>query len=340
MGRKVCVVGAGVNGLCTAVLIQELLPNVSVTIVADKTTTDTLSDGAAGLFRVSDSTRGPSPESIKTWTRDSYLYYKSIATSPQSDDAGIKEISGYILAEEAENITKNLLLEDILPIWRKLDEDELKPFPGNWKYGSTFKTVLVECRRFLPWMTKKFQTNGGKILKQRINSLDELFGECDVVVNCSGFGAKYLCNDSRVVPIRGQVIKVKAPWIKEFVYGDYDTYICPGFDFVTLGGTRQFDSYDTKMNTYNSKEIWERCCKLVPNLKNAKIEYEFVGLRPYRDEIRVELEYLTRKNSTKFPVVHNYGHGGYGVSLAYGCAKNTAQLVKACLVNTDLQSKL
>ena len=31
-------------------------------------------------------------------------------------------------------------------------------------------------------------------------------------------------------------IQVKAPWVKMFFYGDYDTYIIPGIDFVTLGG--------------------------------------------------------------------------------------------------------
>ena len=50
----------------------------------------------------------------------------------------------------------------------------------------------------------------------------------DVVVNCTGFGAKSLCKDPKMVPIRGQVFKVRAPWMKMVVYGDSETYIIPG----------------------------------------------------------------------------------------------------------------
>jgi D-aspartate oxidase len=45
----------------------------------------------------------------------------------------------------------------------------------------------------------------------------------------TGMGAKKLCNDYKLVPIRGQVLKVDAPWLKMAYYAEYDTYILPGF---------------------------------------------------------------------------------------------------------------
>ena len=48
---------------------------------------------------------------------------------------------------------------------------------------------------------------GGNIIKKTINSFDEL-SDYDLIVNCSGFGAKKLCADNDLVPIRGQVFKV------------------------------------------------------------------------------------------------------------------------------------
>lgn len=50
--------------------------------------------------------------------------------------------------------------------------------------------------------------NGGIIIERRIESLDELCGEYDVVFNCTGLEAKWLCSDVNVLPIRGQVIRV------------------------------------------------------------------------------------------------------------------------------------
>lgn len=49
----IVVLGAGVVGLSTAVNVQSLLPGRKVTVIADKFTKDTTSDGAAGIFRPS-----------------------------------------------------------------------------------------------------------------------------------------------------------------------------------------------------------------------------------------------------------------------------------------------
>ncbi len=43
---KVCVVGAGVIGLSTALCIVEHIPDVEVTIIADRFSPDTTADGA------------------------------------------------------------------------------------------------------------------------------------------------------------------------------------------------------------------------------------------------------------------------------------------------------
>jgi D-aspartate oxidase len=139
--------------------------------------------------------------------------------------------------------------------------------------------------------------------------------------------AKYLCNDRKVVPIRGQVVKVRAPFLKTAFYGDYDTYIIPGFEAVTLGGCRNFESYDTSISKYDSAAIRERCEALVPSLKGAPVVREAVGLRPYRDTVRVEAE-LKETSRGAMKIVHNYGHGGYGVTTAPGTAKYCVKLIK------------
>lgn len=55
-----------------------------------------------------------------------------------------------------------------------------------------------------------------------------------------------------------------------------------------------------------------------------------VGLRPGRDMVRIELEILN-VDGKLMKIVHNYGHGGSGVTLCIGCAKQACDLVKDAL---------
>lgn len=45
--------------------------------------------------------------------------------------------------------------------------------------------------------------------EKKINNFTELTDSYDVIVNCTGLQSRWLCGDEQVVPIRGQVIKVR-----------------------------------------------------------------------------------------------------------------------------------
>lgn len=223
-------------------------------------------------------------------------------------------------------MVRNPFLEEILPVYRRTTPAELNDF-GNWKHGSFFQTLVTEFNLFFPWAMDKFLRNGGRVLEEHVTDFEDLYGRFDVVMNCTGLAAKYLCNDRKLVPIRGQVIKVKAPWLKMAFYGDFDTYIVPGFEGVTLGGCRQYESFNMNVCPHDSAAIRERCNALVPSLKTAQVIREAVGLRPHRDTVRVEPEFIETTRGT-LKVVHNYGHGGYGVTTAPGTAIHAVKLVK------------
>lgn len=110
---------------------------------------------------------------------------------------------------------------------------------GSTKVFTSFHCVLLLISTFkhFPPDYFRFEQNGGKVEQQQITKLTDFSGrKYDAIFNCTGLGAQKLCNDFKMVPIRGQVIKVKAPWVKTAFYADYDTYILPGFDGnVTLG---------------------------------------------------------------------------------------------------------
>lgn len=213
-----------------------------------------------------------------------------------------------------------------MPIYRKASDEEFELVGGTWKYGSFYTTLLTQCNFYLPWMRQKLRDSGCTLVQQKLESFTELIPEYDIIINCTGLGARSLCNDRKLVPIRGQVIKVQAPWLKTFFYGELDTYVIPGFNGnVTLGGSRYFDSENLNICPYESAAIRYRCETLVPALKKAKILGEEVGLRPHKDNVRIEVERV-KNGHTKAILVHNYGHGGYGVCTAPGTAKHAVKL--------------
>lgn len=173
-----------------------------------------------------------------------------------------------------------------------------------------------------------------------VKSLHELSNSFDIIVNCSGLGSKTLVGDNKVYPVRGQVLKVKAPWLQHFIRdGDGKTYIYPGIHSVTVGGTRQEGDWRLQVDEGDTKSILVRCSRLEPSLSKANVLGEWVGLRPSRKNPRVEREEV-HLQGRRLHVVHNYGHGGWGVTLAWGTALDALGLVRQCLHEMLLQAKL
>ncbi|KRT83819.1 FAD dependent oxidoreductase, partial [Oryctes borbonicus] len=313
---------------------QKEIKNVNVTIIADKFYKATTSYAAAGLFRPGTSFCGPTDEITKKWITDSYKYWDELRLTPEAPKAGVTQVSGYIFSSTYPSITRNHYIEKLVPVYRIASEEELQLCPGNWKYGSFFTTVLAQCDLYLPWASTQFTNGGGKFLDYKLESFADLPSKYDLIVNCTGLGAKFLLNDHKIVPMRGQVLKVKAPWIKTFFYADYDTYIIPGFGSVTLGGCRQYDSYNLDINKYDGLSIRERCESLLPSLKSAELIEQRVGLRPHRDPVRVEKDTIL-VNGRRLKIVHNYGHGGYGVTTAPGTSLYAVKLAKELLMGNS-----
>ncbi|KAL1451786.1 hypothetical protein WDU94_006132 [Cyamophila willieti] len=316
---KVAILGAGVVGLSTALEFQSRFPSCELTLIAEKFTLDTTSDGAAGLFEPSPSFMGPDLETTREWMKYSYKYYEELLRA----DCGVNEISGYNLTNSGEKYTENHYLKPILPTYRRLSEDELAEIsPGDWKFGSLQTTLTIANRVYQPYCMQRFKSSGGKILKRTISSFSDLGTEFNLVFNCTGLGAKSLCDDKFVIPIRGQVIKIQDPTIDKFYISNYSTYIIPNGSYVTLGGTQQFGSDDLHVDRFDTESILHRCSQILPHVKgyNGVVEC-WVGLRPYRYRVRVQSE-----KKANLEIIHNYGHGGYGVTSAPGSARHAVKL--------------
>ncbi|KAJ3613870.1 hypothetical protein NHX12_020114 [Muraenolepis orangiensis] len=336
---RVVVVGAGVIGFSTAVCVAEALPTCAVTLVADRFSPDTTSDVAAGILFATQFPDIPVERQTR-WFKDSFDHLLAIAQSDQAPDAGVLLTSGCQIFREVPT-QKVPFWSELVFGFRFLTERELRRFPEHC-FGQAFTTLKCESSSYLPWLEKRFRRAGGEVQQRTVSSLQELAGSYDLIVNCSGLGAGALAGDGQVHPVRGQVLKVRAPWITHFIRdGDGLTYIFPGVHSVTLGGTRQAGDRRREADPADSEGILRRCGRLEPSVAAAEVLSEWVGLRPGRRNPRVERGApVAEDGGRRVPVVHNYGHGGGGVTLSWGTAVDTLGLVRQCLCEMPLQARL
>lgn len=100
---------------------------------------------------------------------------------------------------------------------------------------------------------------------------------------------------------------------------------------VVLGGTHQEGDYNKRVCEVDKRFIIDGCRRMVPGLVNTQHLFDWVGLRPGRVQLRLEAE----RQGNKL-LIHNYGHGGSGVTLAWGCADDVLDLLLAARLKSKL----
>jgi D-amino-acid oxidase len=214
--------------------------------------------------------------------------------------------------------------EEHFPWIRALDANEIPVgYSGGWRIDG----FLIDPTIYLPWLQARFEEGGGLIEVGHVSSLDQQ--EADVLVNCTGLGARELCGDRDLLPVRGQIVAVRAPAIQEGISyeGDPDRirYVYPRRKEVILGGTREAGNDNLHPDSQTTERILRDCAALVPLLDGAELIESRVGIRPGRSEVRLGIDRLAYGR----PVIHNYGHGGQGFLLSWGCADEVVRLIQS-----------
>ncbi len=299
---RVVVVGAGVSGMTTALVFQR--EGHDVQIIAEKPGIDSTS-GAAGAIWLPVRIEAGGPE--LRWSAHTYRVLREIAADVP--EAGVDNLVACEVTEELERPW----WADAVDGLKAIDATPIYP-PGG--HAWTFIAPRVEPAVYLPWLEKQL-ANPVKV--GRIDSFAEV--DADLVINCSGLGARRLCGDDSVVGVLGQTVIVEPGTLKmdTFIGDERDQeavfYSIPRRQEVVLGGCRIPVEGDVvpPEDRELTQAILGRCAAAgyepgpVLRIRN--------GLRPVRPRVRLERDPLYRR------VIHNYGHGGAGYTLSWGCAE-------------------
>jgi D-amino-acid oxidase len=206
--------------------------------------------------------------------------------------------------------------------------------PPGYATGWTYTAPVIAMHVYLGYLRARLEGTGAEVRGGcRFGSLAEAAeaaarAGATVIVNCSGIGAHDLVPDPEVAPVRGQVAVMTNPGISEFFVGtgtdpDDLTYLFPHQDTIALGGTQQPGNWRTDPDPATADLIISRCTAIEPRLAAAELIAHRVGLRPTRPSVRLEAEELGDGQQ----MWHNYGHGGAGVTLSWGCALDLARAI-------------
>lgn len=311
-GLDAVVVGAGVIGLTTAICLAEA--GLRVRIIAQAPPLATTSAVAGAMWG-----RGPGvaepADRIDAWSTVTFGEFAALAEDPST---GVRFARGREVTRDAVAPVARLA-RDVVPC---APED----LPAGYRRGHWLTIPIADMPVYLGYLVDRFAASRGVVEAGVVRTIADLDGTAPVIVNCSGVGARDLVPDDTVTPVRGQHLVVANPGLDQFFVEETEASSWVSFfphgDRVVMGGVAGVGEWNLTPEPAIADFI-RRCCAAVePRLADAPVLAHLVGLRPMRPLVRVTSE---RVRDTRR--VHNYGHGGMGVTLSWGCAREVQHIV-------------
>jgi D-amino-acid oxidase len=318
---EVLVIGAGVAGLTTAVCLAE--SGLAVTVQAGQLpqqTTSAVAGAIWGRHLVEDTDR------VTRWCAETLEVLTALADDPGT---GVRLVTGIDVARVTYSRPRWAApLSDLGPC-------DPAALPAGFTAGWRYTAPVVSMPVYLDYLATRLRLAGGQIAVVPLASLAQAVEQSTVpvIVNCTGAGARDFVPDPSVSAVRGQVVVAENPGLTEFFIGGGDethelSYMFPHQDRVVLGGTEDPGDWSLDPRPGTAQRILADCAAIDPRLATARILEHRVGLRPARPEVRLEAETADRHGTGRL-VIHNYGHGGGGVTLSWGCAREVGRLLES-----------
>jgi D-amino-acid oxidase len=333
------IIGGGVQALATGILLEyqghdtEMVAESFSYLNGADTPTVSTDYAAASIY----------PVQIESEYSEDELIARAEATFQpfyETDGVPVRKHTHYYLYEEPQDAPNPARMEvqDVT----EYDDDIPSRTGEEVQDGYVCKEYFVEMPEYVPLLYETYKNLGGDTEQRTVepDEVDELDG--DTVFNCSGYGSRKLFDDDSMKAIKGHILRVPydgdepLPFSYTYTpsnYGHY-AYMYPRKETVLFGGSYLEGDIDngewygespTKPMTIDGVTVPERLYTVTEDIMSEyvdiskdKVSVKY-GYRPYRaDGMRIE---------AADGVIHNYGHGGSGVSMSWWSAIQSIQHV-------------
>ena len=324
MIKSVAIVGAGVSGLTCAVVFAKR--GYHTAIFAEEAGQRTTSAAAAAVWFPYDA---EPTDVVIAWALETY---KVLVDLSRDSGTGVSTIELHQFSRTCEISIPNWAiplgaqrLSSVATGLRPISDRSQRGGHNLFRSGFTLSVPLTDTTIYLDYLANRFIKAGGEINPNiQFKKLEAVDPKFDLVINCAGIGARELVNDIDLEPHRGQVAVVpKIDNLNCAIVCDDEPfmYAIPRTNDCVFGGTNEI-SDNLAVDPAATSTILAECSRVL-KIDNPRVLTERVGLRPFRKSgVCLERQHL-RDGRT---VIHNYGHGGSGFTLSWGCAREVVDL--------------
>lgn len=370
---NIVILGAGINGLTCGFLLQQSgYPTRLITAREWQPVAD--DPGFTSLYPAS-SIKPVTVKSpiLNDLLRESQEHFSALLQMPES---GVRQQIHYEVHEHAEKAPDyadqmtnfNLFGNGFTTGIPKRD-------PGIPVSGWHYDVLFADTPVYMPWLRRRYLEAGGRIESKTMTIDDISVLPETLIVNCTGTGTIGLFEDDEndIRFVKGHQIIIDLKDIPEeirfpgFSYnytagrdvyrnpdgGAADVYFYTRSDCWILGASRQECRFDKTgrlteeptahpmmvigdtpvpepMYQINRDILLETLGLDIAGLPmNARFGYRFI-----RKEKGLRLESASLGNKM---VIHNYGHGGAGVTLSWGCAAKVLEMISSAHASSSQQ---
>lgn len=308
--QRIIVLGAGVSGLTTAVTMA--LAGCNVVIHAAEGPAQTTSSLAAAIWHPF--YQAPDFVYLER-ARQTYATMLRLS-SDRSSGVLMRPLTEYFRRDAG------------VPWWAECANDLKRlpetDVPSRFACAYRMAVPVAATATYLRYLLNMFFELGGRFVQRRVDDPVSLLDDADHVVNCCGYGSRQF-GDAELALSRAIVLRARRDAaVRGCFIDDSDpaapTYVVERDDDIVLGGTADPELTSTVIGERQIEDIVRRCTQLCEGVAALQVVDARTGFRPMRRVARVACDERHPR------LLHNYGHGGGGFTLSWGCANDVLRL--------------